>query len=148
MCTFPDEILIMILSTLTYPDMGRLMVVNTRWKRLIEELLPAVRCVNIFNPKKYVWGLVMKGIDDYRLHSEFRGRPTYKSLNLWRIRNNTLGIARLLNMFIYHMDGVWYSSFTLGEPDKQEGYLKSLTSSVTPQETSWAWIDTVEVFRI
>ena len=141
LCTLPDEILMVILSHLTYQDLGRLMVVNTRWERLIEELLPAVRCFNIQNPKKYVWGLVMNGLDKYGLYSEFRGKPSYKSLNLWRMKNNTCRIDKLSNMFLYNMDGVWYSSFVLGEPDTHEGYLQSLTSSSTPQDTPWVWID-------
>ena len=144
----PEEILLKILSYLTYQDMGRVIVVNKRWRRLVEELLPSVRSLNIPMAKKYVWGKITKGIDGYRLFATFRGKPAYISENLWTMRNTNMGMGRLKNMFLYQMDGVWYSSFFIGFPDKQEGYLKSHHSSCTPTEILWAWYDLEDVFRI
>ena len=62
--------LILILGKLSYQEQGRLLVVNKRWRRLIEGNLPSVKSFIISgyaenNPEE------IKGLDKYVLYSEF-----------------------------------------------------------------------------
>ena len=134
----PDELLLEILSYLTYPDMGRVVVVNKRWSRLIDyDLLPTVRSFTITGKTKYLVHdgrgnfipECVKGIDTYRLHSTFRGEPVYISQNKHCLgytkepiedRPAQLSVVtkeRLQSLFLYKLDGVWCASAVIGVLD-------------------------------
>ena len=147
----PDDMLLFILGHLSYQAQGRLFVVSKRWRRLIEELLPFVRHVIIFGKAKYKKEFV-KGLDEYSLHSAFRGEPVYISNkkhrlghaldHWWEETYDYTMVAeedRLKRLFLHMMDGVWCASEIPGVMDEKVGYLKSDFTSSTPPEKGWAW---------
>ena len=122
----PAEIMDMILQYLTYPEMGRVMVVNKSWKSLIEEMLPPVRQLSINDTG-------LNCLDEFRLYSIFKGNPLYKSRHLWTMHEKLKGV------FIYQLEDNWFVSSVPGVLDKREGYLKSPNSQSAPPETGWKW---------
>ena len=122
----PAEIMDMILHYLTYPEMGRVMVVNKSWKSLIEEMLPPVRQLSIKDTG-------LNCLDEFRLYSTFKGNPLYKSRHLWTVTEKLKGV------FLYQLGGKWFVSSVPGVLDRGEGYLKSPNSLSAPPESEWKW---------
>ena len=126
----PAEIMEMILQYLPYPEMGRVMVVNKRWKSLIEEMLPSIRQLSIND-------MGLNCLDEFRLYSTFKGKPLYKSRHLWLLNEKLRGV------FLYQLDDSWFVSSVPGVLDKGEGYLKSNNKPPAPPETEWKWCQKV-----
>ena len=89
--SLPVEIMEMILQYLTYQEMGRVMVVNKRWKSVIEGMLPPVRQLIIKDTG-------LNCLDEFWLYSAFKGIPLYKSRHLWTMHGELKGV------FLYQMD--------------------------------------------